>query len=251
MPGTGSAQPLISCIVPACNYGRFISQALDSILAQTYRPIEIVVVDAGSTDNTREVVAGYGGAVRYVYQPDLAPAQARNAGIGLAQGEFVAFLDADDIWRPDKLARQLARFAARPELGYCITHVQMFWSKSLAGVADRMRSHPRAQPVPGYATVTLLARRELFETVGLLNPALWSADSVDWFLRAAEMGVPMELLPDVLVYRRMHGDNLTRRKEHAFRREWLRFVKARLDKRRSSLAADLPGFVAPDFGVHE
>lgn len=238
-------KPLISCIVPTLNYGRFLKEAVDSIRAQTYRPIEIMVVDAGSTDDTRAVALAYGEAVRYYYCPTEAPPETRNVGIGLARGEFIAFLDADDRWHPEKLARQMARFEARPELGYCLTHIQAFWDDSLREEAARRKDHPRLQPIPGYATPTLLARRELFDTVGLLNPALRSADAVDWFLRAAELAVPMEVLPDVLVDRRFHGSNFTRRDIPAQRREWVRFIKAHLDRRRGAIAATLPGFVLP------
>jgi len=242
-------QPLISCIVPPLNYGRFLAGALDSILAQTYRPIEVIVVDAGSTDNTREVVAAYGDAVRYKYQPTKLPAETRNVGIGEAAGEFIAFLDADDLWHPDKLARQMARFEARPDLGYCLTLVQVFWEEHLRDEAARFRDHRRTNAVAGYATVTLLARRGLFDTVGLLNPKLWVTDAADWFLRAARQGVVMELVPEVLVYRRIHGDNMTRRRIPDQRREWLHFVKAQLDSRRDLPAASLPGFSLPNLDL--
>jgi glycosyltransferase involved in cell wall biosynthesis len=240
--------PLVSCIVPAHNYGRFVGEALDSILAQTYRPIEVVVVDAGSTDDTSAVLARYGDAVRCVTRGEILPAEARNVGICETRGEFVALLDADDLWHPKKLAYQMARFEARPELGYCLSLVQPFWTENMREYAERFRGSRRLGPIPGYATVTLLARREVFQTVGLLNPALTVSDAVEWFLRASDLGVPMEMLPEVLVYRRLHGKNFTWRGVAAQRKEWLRLIKTRLDARRRGLAADLPGFSLPDFG---
>jgi GT2 family glycosyltransferase len=145
----------------------------------------------------------------------------------------VAFLDADDLWHPEKLARQMARFQARPDLDVCVTHVQNFWIPELSEEAARSREHHRlAQAVPGYSTVTLLARRTLFETVGGFNPALQHGDSTEWFLRVAEHGAVMELLPDVLSDRRLHQTNRTRHMAAASRDQYLRIVKTSLDRRR-------------------
>ena len=104
------AHPLISCIVPVYNGELYLRDALDSILAQTYQPLDILVVDDGSTDRTVQLVASYGEQIRYRWQPNAGPAAARNSGLRLTQAEFVAFLDADDVWHPSKLARQMQAF---------------------------------------------------------------------------------------------------------------------------------------------
>src|SRR5438093_12571348 len=106
-------QSMISCVVPVFNGERYLAEALESILEQSYRPLEIIVADDGSTDGTRAVVAHYGTQVRYLWQPNSGPAAARNLGLSAARGEFVAFLDADELGHPEKLERQMARFAAR------------------------------------------------------------------------------------------------------------------------------------------
>jgi len=226
--------PLISCIVPAFNGERYLKEALDSILAQTYRPLEILVADDGSTDATAAVVARYGEQVRYLCQSTAGPAAARNLGLRAALGALVAFLDQDDLWHPEKLSRQLSRFQARPTLDLCVTHVRMFWISGLREEAARHRHHRRAQAVPGYTTGTLLARRRLFDTVGRFNPSLWFSDASDWFLRAGERRAVMELLPDVLMFHRVHRDNLSRRLAAASRAEYVGIVKASLDRRRRS-----------------
>ena len=104
---------LVSCIVPVYNGERYLREALDSILAQTYRPLEIIVADDGSADGTAGVVATFGDQVRYVRQHNQGPSSARNLGIRVPTGDFIAFLDADDLWHPEKLARQIARFQTR------------------------------------------------------------------------------------------------------------------------------------------
>jgi len=236
------SKPQISCIVPVYNGERYVKEALDSILAQTYRPIEIIVVDDGSVDGTAGVVASYGDQVKYVRQPNAGPAAARNRGVSKAQGEFIAFLDADDLWHPEKLERQMARFRACPLLDLCVTHVQNFWIPELQEEAERFRNHRHGRPVPGYVTQTLLARRALFESVGQFNTSLKHGDAQEWFLRAAETGAVMEVLSDVLVYRRLHRTNFSREVSRSLE-DHLRIVKASLDRRRRGSA----GFRAYEF----
>jgi len=223
---------LISCMIPVFNGERYLGEALDSILRQTYRPLEIIVVDDGSTDGTADVVAGYGEQVRYLWQSRAGPAAARNLGLSVAQGAFVAFLDADDLWHPDKLARQMARFHARPELDLCVTHIQNFWIPELHEEEERFRNHRLSRPMPGYLPQTCLARRGLFETVGHFDDALNHASEFDWFVQATEQGIVMELLTDVLVYRRLHHSNYSRLQAVTSRHEYLEVLKASLDRRR-------------------
>jgi glycosyltransferase involved in cell wall biosynthesis len=229
--------PLISCLVPVFNGAKYLAEALDSILKQTYRPIEIIVVDDGSTDRTPAVAACYGDRIRYVRQDNAGAPSARNLGLSLARGEFVAFLDADDLWRPEKLQRQMRRFESRPELDLSVTYLQNFWVAELKNEEIRFKGHRLSEPVPGYVTQTLLARRSAFYNVGLFNESLKVGDPTDWFLRAAEQGLATEMLSDVLVDRRMHDSNMsmqadTRRMTSRMEDSMLRVIKASLDRRR-------------------
>ena len=223
--------PVVSCVIPVLNGERYLGAALESVLGQTSGAVEVIVADDGSTDGTRDVAAAFGARVRYLHQANAGHAAARNLGLAAAAGAFVAFLDADDLWHEDKLARQLARFERRPELGISVTHVRNFWSADApppdGGIDPRVM-----EAVPGYRSVTLLARRRVFELVGPFDPALRHGNDTAWFLRAAEHGVAMELLPDVLVYRRLHAGNRSRRLAESSRREYLRILKASLDRRR-------------------
>lgn len=170
--------------------------------------------------------------MRYVKQSNKGPATARNLGLSKAIGDFVAFLDADDLWHPKKLERQLARFHARPELDYCVTHAQNFWIPELEVEAEKYQDHRISRPMPGYVTQTLMARRALFEAIGLFDSTLGHSDSTDWFLRAAERGAVMELLPDVLTYRRLHPNNRSRIRAATSRDEFLKLLKLSLGRRR-------------------
>ena len=224
---------LISCIVPVYNGERYLGEAIESILRQNYRPIEIIIADDGSTDRTAAIAAAYGGQVLYLRQANAGTAAARNLGMRVAKGEFFAFLDADDVWPSDKLDQQMARFQAHPELDFCIAHVQNFWIPELIEEEKKFRDHRISKALPGYVTGTLLARRDCFKAVGQFNTAIEHADDTEWFLRANERGAAMELMPDVLLYRRLHHTNLSRVKASNSRDQYLQVLKSALDRRRS------------------
>jgi glycosyltransferase involved in cell wall biosynthesis len=225
---------LISCIVPVFNGEKYLAEALDSILAQTYRPLEIIVADDGSTDGTAAAVAEYGSQICYLKQSNAGPATARNLGLSVARGDFVAFLDADDLWHPEKLERQAARFRARPELDYCVTHAKNFWIPELSEEHDKFRDHRIAKALPAYVTGSLLVRRELLTRVGFFDPSLGHGDSMELFLRATDHGAVGELMSDVLLYRRLHHTNRIRQLAAASRNEFLQIIKTSIDRRRQS-----------------
>ena len=225
------SRPVVSCIIPVFNGERYLEATFDSVFAQTHRPIEVIVADDGSTDHSAEIARTYRQAVVCVQQANAGHAAARNLGISMATGDFIAFVDADDLWHPEKLARQLERFAVRPDLGVVFTHLANFWSPD----ADpALRPADEAlRPVPGFTSVTMLARREVFAAVGLLDAMLRHGNDRDWFCRAAEHGVLMEMMPDVLVRRRLHASNRSAALGGNSRAEYLRILKASLDRRRA------------------
>ncbi len=225
--------PLVSCVVPVFNGERFLSEALDSIMVQSYQPLEVVVVDDGSTDSTPQILASYEARIRRFWQSREGPGAARNRGVLWSRGQIIAFLDADDLWHPEKLERQMARFERQPELDVCLSYVQNFWMPELKNEAERYRGQRISQPLPGYSPVAMLARRQVFDAVGLFNPGLRHVHDTEWFLRAREYGAVIEMLPDVLVYRRFHRANRSRLLASASRDEYLHLVKASLDRARS------------------
>jgi glycosyltransferase involved in cell wall biosynthesis len=222
---------LVSCIVPVFNGARFIAEALDSILAQTHPTLDIIVVDDGSTDGSAEIGRRHAASIRVCVQANAGPAAARNLGVRESTGEFIAFLDADDRWPPWKLARQLARFAAQPHLGVCVGHASMFHDQVPESIASNV---PEAGTVvAAYLTSSLLMRRSTFEQVGPLDAALLHADDTDWFLRARALGVSIELVDDVVLYRRLHDHNMSMRAVKGSHDEYLRVVRANLQRKRA------------------
>ena len=223
---------LVSCIIPTYNGERFVGQAIDSIVRQTYAPIEIICVDDGSTDRTQAIVREIGDRVQYIRQENAGPATARNTGARSAQGEFIAFLDSDDIWMPDKLKIQVAHLRNNPDHGFCVGHVQNFWEPELAEEQLQFQDHPRSKPIAGYVTQALLVRTGTLEKIGPFNTEMKHTDATDWFLRAKNCGVVGALLGDVLVMRRLHKNNRSRQFSDRSRNEFLEIAMAALKKKR-------------------
>ena len=226
-----SVPTLVSCIVPAYNAERWLGDALESVFAQTHAPIETIVVDDGSTDGTAGVLERYGERIVGLRQPNAGPAAALNRGILASRGEYIAFLDADDLWPPRKLELQMARFRAVPELAACYGLVQNFWDDSVKIEAEALRGHRILDPVPGLVTGTLLARRSTF---GRLGPFVDQrhAYALDWALRLRHEELLHEVLDEVLLLRRYHEWNMSRDGGARSREQVLDLLKRNLDARR-------------------
>lgn len=221
--------PLVSVVVPTHNGERFLAETLSSILAQTHPPLEVIVVNDGSEDRSVEIASSFGDPVRIVGQPRGGPASARNLGIGSARGSFIAFLDHDDLWNPRKLELQMAAFAAQDSLDVCVGHIQSFRGEFSGADMEMIGG-----PVPGYLSVTMLARRQSFDRVGLLDPSREHSDSAEWFLRGERMGLSVRLLAEVLTYHRSHDTNRSLLKGNDSRREFLQLAKARMNRMRDA-----------------
>jgi glycosyltransferase involved in cell wall biosynthesis len=206
------------------NGERFLGEAIESVLGQSPAPpLEVIVVDDGSTDSTAAVARSFGAPVRCVEQPALGVAAALNRGVGLARGELLAFLDGDDVWTPGKLALQLAELERRPEVHAVFGHVVTF------GAGDAV-----AAPVAGYARGTLLIRRVAYDRVGGFTQ--WRlGEFVEWYARMVDAGLQLALLPDVLLRRRVHDAN-TGVRLRGEQSEYARVLKAVLDRRRAESA---------------
>jgi len=224
---------LVTVVIPAHNSRLYIAPALDSILAQKYRPIEIVVVDDGSTDCTAQIVRKYAPEVRIIEQEQRGHPAARNAGIRAASGEFLGFLDHDDLWSPDKLELQIASFERNPALELVFGHIQNFFTPEMPDEECKRLAVP-LQPLPGLLQGAMLARRQSFDRVGPFSEERSVGDFLDWYGRAMVAQVKVEMIPETVVYRRIHANNYQRTHKYQHR-EYLRAVKDLLDRRRRVL----------------
>ena len=199
--------PSISTIIPVFNGARFLGEAIASALAQTLLPTEIIVVDDGSTDETPMVTRQFGRRVNYQRQPHAGVAAARNHGLAAARGEWIAFLDADDFWLPEKLSVQAERLLAQPELQYVTAHAEFFLEP---GCPWPRNYQPEWRNEKQFGLLgSLLGRKKIFETVGQFDPQLICAEDMDWFARAKDLRVPTAMLAETLLRKRVHSANLT------------------------------------------
>lgn len=224
------ASTTVSVIIPAYQAESYVGEAIRSALDQTIVPVEVIVVDDGSTDGTAAVAEGFGGIVQVVRQANAGTAAARNHGVRLARGTHLAFLDADDIWTPTKLEVQLQAFAADPTLELVFGHVVQFRSPELP---PRSVALPDDADVPrvGHLAGTLLVRRETFDAIGPFAEDQQRGDFIDWFARALEQHRRILVLDEVTLRRRLHRSNLglTARSGPE---EYARVLRRVLDRRR-------------------
>lgn len=221
--------PLVSVIVPVYNGERFLACALDSVVAQEHRPIDLIVVNDGSRDGSEAIARSYT-EVRLIRQPNQGVAAARNAGIAAARGDFIAFLDQDDCWTKDKLRIQVRYLQQNPRVGYVLARQKMFLEPGTVP-PPWVRRELLDRDQVGYLPGAMMVRRFVFEQIGTLNPRFRSGDDSDWFARAKDAGVPMAVLPDILLHRRIHEANLSSRTALAHA-ELLKAMKASIDRQR-------------------
>ncbi|GIK72612.1 MAG: glycosyl transferase family 2 [Chloroflexota bacterium] len=225
----------ISVIIPVYNSERFLAEAIQSVLVQTLPPDEIIVVDDGSTDNSAALVAEMPlpsmTELILVRQPNLGPAAARNRGVALASGELLAFLDADDIWLPDKLEQQVAHLARNSAADGVICRVESFVELGGRWPPGRNRTLFEQNP-PMYIFSTLLIRRDALNRAGYLDVQLRAGEDTEWFARARDLGLVFDITPAVLLRRRFHSANLSHSAAAATPIQLLHIVRDSLHRRR-------------------
>lgn len=197
--------PLVSVVVAVKDGEAYLAAALHSIVAQGYRPLEIIVIDGASRDRTVDIARSFE-LVRVLEQRGSGIADAYNTGIANAQGEFIAFLSSDDLWMADKLDVQVGYMLAHPHLKYTVGKARFVLEPDIGAPAGF-----RPELLHGEHTAlimeTLVAHRSVWTEVGCFDTRLSLAEDVDWFSRARQLGLPMAVLPRVLLHKRIHGAN--------------------------------------------
>ncbi len=226
--------PRVSVVIPVHNGEAYLADALDSVAAQTYRPLDMTIVDDGSTDGSARIVAAAQARldipIALLAQTNQGPAAARNRGIQASDGEIVAFLDADDIWLPRKLALQVAFLSAHADVQGSVCRFRYILEPGTAWPLSLNRAHYDRSPT-GYLPSALVARRELFDRIGCFDPGLRLGEDTDLFLRARERGAYIGVVPEVLLIRRIHRAGLSYATPTA-RSEMFAYLRASLHRRR-------------------
>ena len=214
----------IATIIPAYNCERYLAEAIESVLAQNYRPLEIIVIDDGSTDDTAKIAKRFEPAIQYCFQANGGIGSARNRGIELADSDFIAFLDADDLWPEGKLEHQMLAFHDNREIEAVFGLVQQF-EQSSGGTTDV------GALMTGQLASSMLIRRESFDRVGPFRTDIKLGEFVDWYMRASEKGLRSRMLAEVVLRRRIHDSNTGLRHRDSSS-DYVRLLKNALDRRR-------------------
>jgi len=214
-----NTQPKVSVVIPTYNAARYIAEAIESVLAQSYHDYEIIVVDDGSTDNTKEVLRPYMDRIRYFYKENGGVSSARNRGIQEARGEYIAFLDADDLWLPEKLKLQIEIMEQHPDFAMIHTDIKVI---DVNGTLLKESANKRRQSHNGmvfeeffktYRSLVMMSsaliRKSSIESMGLFDESLSVSEDYDFFLRFF-WNYPVYLLDEPLVKYRITPGSISR-----------------------------------------
>jgi len=210
----GANKPAVSVIIPTYNRGWIIKEAVDSVLSQEFYNFELIVVDDGSADNSSDILASYGDRIKVVKQENKGVSSARNRGIASSSGEYIAFLDSDDLWLPGKLSAQLAFFESNP--GALICQTEEIWVKK----GKRVNPGKRHKKMSGFyfekalelcmvSPSAVMVKKNLFDMEGLFDETLPACEDYDMWLRV-NCRHPIYLIDTPLVIKRGgHHDQLS------------------------------------------
>lgn len=200
----------ISVIIPTYNSATFISEAIESVLMQSYSPYEIIIIDDGSTDGTEEIVKKFGTKVQYVYQENQGPSPARNKGIKMANGNYVAFIDADDVWMPESLSCHVDQFKEFNNLDISIgLTCKMGFNKT----SDIDIKKAKQESALHLSLCASLIKKSVFNDVGFFDEDLILSQDTDWFLRAREAEKRIAISRELVSLYRRHSNNRTNNKK--------------------------------------
>lgn len=240
---------LVSVIIPVYNGERYLGEAIENILAQNYRPLEIIVVNDGSTDTTENVAERYERDIIYAFQENRGPGAARNKGLQTASGDIIGFLDVDDLWSKNKLSLQLACLEDEPSLEIVLGLSQPMKLKT--GKEGKAQFEKWHDPYCALLVGAGVFRKSVFEKVGFFDEALYYGEDTDWFMRAREKGISILILPWVTLLYRRHEFNMTL-DSATTDRYFIKALKKSLDRRRQEgggLVAPFPKINYPEISM--
>lgn len=245
--------PLISVIIPVFNGEKYIAEAIQSVLNQksvlnqNYEPLEILVIDDGSTDETASVVKSIDANINYFYQNNQGVAMARNTGLKNTKGDFITFIDSDDLWPANKLSIQLARFSGKPHLEIVQGYIRRFISPNSPTPPNFIIGKDDA-PVFALHLGAGVFKKSVFKKIGLMDGNMKYAEDIDWFLRAIENQVSISVSDEIVYFYRAHQSNMTHNTNQT-NLYMLKACKKSLDRRRKANPENpkpLPNIKNPD-----
>jgi glycosyltransferase involved in cell wall biosynthesis len=232
--------PKVSVIIPVYNGEKFLNEAIKSVLNQEYDNLECIVVDDGSIDGSAAIAKKFAQVI-YLHQDNAGVAAARNRGVQNASGEYLAFLDADDLWDTKKLATQISYMEENQDIDYSVTKHSLFLAEGLQELPAWVRTHQYKQEMIAYIPSALIVRKSVFETIGNFDETYRIGDDSDWFLRAKDAGIKLGVVEKTLLYKRVHSRCLSSQTELC-RKELVKSIKASLQRNKST---DMVSVIVP------
>ena len=216
--------PLISVIMPTYNNGKYIKQAIESIYAQNYDNIEIIVVDDGSTDNTKEILKEYKN-IKYFYIRHKGIPFARNLAIENSNGEYIAFCDSDDYWLPEKINTQIQYFKEHPDCEIVFTSLENFFEDENLKKDKRALKEKNFELINKYYLPTCLIKKQLFDKIGVFKQDFQTGEDTEFLYRISTNGISIKnLITRKFYMRRLHGNNITLTKTKKSINEFLKLT---------------------------
>jgi glycosyltransferase involved in cell wall biosynthesis len=223
-------ETLVSVVMPVFDGARHLAEAIEGVLAQTYRPVELIVVDDGSSDDSAEIARRYAPSVRVLVQSHEGCGSARNRGAEVASGAYLGFCDADDRYPPDRLRRQLTALTSSPDLDGVFGELAEFVSPDLGeDVTSQLRAPIETRSAR--MMITMLLRVDAFWRVGPFSTDFGRGLELDWLARADDLGIRIGACDGVVTYRRLH-DASTGFRRRGEEDDYLRAVRSAIARRR-------------------
>lgn len=210
--------PLVSVVIPTYNKAQYLKKAIESVLNQTYKAIEMIIIDDGSTDNTQQVVKSFNDPkIIYIWQKNKGPAAAKNTGIKKAQGKYIAFLDSDDLWLEEKLEKQLEFMEKNPEMSLLGTGCYEIDSQGkILGKKIFPKKNENLQKIliryNPFIQSSVLVKKEVFDKIKGYDENFSESEDYEFWLRVARY-YKIANLPELLVMKRYHSENLSPEKD--------------------------------------
>lgn len=221
----------VSVLTPVFNCEKFVGEAIESILAQTRKVDEIIVINDGSTDGTMSVLKRYATDIRIIDLPHAGGARALNVGLEVATGDILCFLDADDLWTEEKTERELKVLSSDASLDAVFGLVRQFEGNEPVPMTEILRrAHP---PQSGISKNAMMIRRSAFDRVGAFGRSLRAAEFSEWYMRATTAKVRSRMLDVVVAFRRLHDSNTGRTRRNEQHKENLQALREHLLRRRA------------------
>lgn len=223
-------EPLVSVAMTVYNGEKYLAEAIESILGQTYSNFEIIFINDGSVDSTEEIARRFAPPVLYFYQKHSGQGAGRNMALRQAKGDFFAFLDADDLWVKEKLTIQMNYLKKHPEMDMVFGKVKQFYSPELSRKVGEGIGFTE-DATTGIIPSAMLVRKPAFLKTGWFGEGLQLTDFAAWYVKSRELGLRVGALKDLVAMRRIHGSNIgILRSQHLS--DYAALLKAHLDWQR-------------------